>query len=104
MNCKPKQLAWISVPRAYVGSGLEQLNNHVVKTIELTCHLPEPTWRVTPRQVVTFATPSVDRTGQRIAAGETMWTEEIPDSFLRPFDPKSEPAPDVAMRELEHTA
>jgi hypothetical protein len=102
MNCKKDQIAWIVVPRHYYGSGLEQLNNHVVKTLELIPGFPEPTWRVTPRQVVTFTAHTVDHSGKRIAAGETMWTDQIPDSFLRPFDPKSQPEPDVVTRELEH--
>ncbi len=104
MNCKPQQLAWISVLRCYYGSGLEQLNGQVVKTVSLARLLPEPTWLVTPRQSVTFTMHTVDRSGQRIAPGSTMWTDEIPDSFLRPFDPKSELKGELELRELAHTA
>lgn len=104
MNCKPAQLAWIVVPRHYCSSGLEQLNNHVVKTLRLVPGFPEPTWQIKPRQIVRFAIFSVDQSGKRIHPGEVLWTDTLPDSFLRPFDPNSEPLNESAPRQLEHAA
>jgi hypothetical protein len=104
MNCKPNQLAWVKVPRQFHGSGLEQLNNHVVKTVCLVPGYPEPTWQISPPQTVKFTSFSIDHSGRRILPGEVMWTDTLPDSMLRPFDPDSEPLNEPASRELEHTA
>lgn len=103
MNCKPNQLAWIKVPREYHGSGLEQLNNHVVQALHLEPGYPEPTWRITPVQEVKFASFSVDHSGSAIMPGEVRWTNTLPDSFLRPFDPDSTPLNEPAVRALETT-
>ncbi len=104
MNCKRDQLAWVVVPRQYRGTGLEQLNNHVVKTIQLAPGFPEPTWQVTPRQTVKFARDAVDQEGRLIRPGEERWTDTLPDSFLRPFDPDSTPKDELESRELENAA
>lgn len=104
MNCKPDQMAWITVPKHFAGSGLEQLNGHVVKTLRLDPTDAVPTWFVTPAQIVRFQTRVVDSIGRVIDAGDIGETDRIPDSFLRPFDPNSEPRNEPASRELEQTA
>ena len=103
MNCKKDQMAWIKVPRQFQGSGLEQLNGHVVKTVAVAPGHSVPTWEVTPPQRVHFKTHCVDASGRLIKAGEVAETALIPDSFLRPFDPNSEPSDELESRELEHT-
>jgi hypothetical protein len=104
MNCKRDQLAWIVVPRQYDGTGMEQLNNRVVKTIELVAGFPEPTWRITPKQTVKFTRHTVDHSGASIQPGEMRWTDALPDSFLRPFDPNSSPLNDQFAHAREATA
>jgi hypothetical protein len=104
MNCKPDQLAWIVVPREYYGTGMEQLNNRVVRTVRLLSGYPGPTWEVTPHQYVTFSRPVTDHNGSNIEVGERRWSDGLPDRFLRPFDPNSEPLNEPASRELERTA
>jgi hypothetical protein len=104
MNCKPDQLAWIVVPRGYRGTGLEQLNNQVVKTLTLEPGYPEPIWNITPSVTVTFTAPAIDWSGRQIRPGETRSTSMLPDAFLRPFDPNSTPLNEPVSREVEHAA
>lgn len=100
MNCKPDQLAWIVVPRAYLGTGLEQIDGHVVKTVRMLNSLSVPVWVVTPTQTVTFRRFSIDDKGNTLLPGETGRAEGIPDSWLRPFDPEAAPRESIRVLEL----
>jgi len=100
MNCKPHQLAWIVVPRHHHGSGIEQIDGHVVKTLLLLQGHSQPVWAVTPAQVVTFCRREVDDRGRALHPGETCTADGIPDAWLRPFDPRSAPQPSIEHLEL----
>lgn len=104
MNCKPGQMAWIVVPKAQNLRGIEQLNGRVVRTVTLLPGFREPVWAVTPAQAVTITQPCVDPNGAVLHAGDTAVADGIPDSYLRPFDPNSEPKGELKARELEQTA
>lgn len=91
MNCKQGQLAWIVVPKGQAQRGIEQLNRRVVRTVELLPGFGVPVWEVTPKQVVTITQDCVDPNGQVLRAGDTAVADGIPDAYLRPFDPNSEP-------------
>jgi hypothetical protein len=101
MNCKRHQLAFIKIPRCYVGTGLEQLNNRVVQTIEPVYGYPEAMWRVTPNQSTTFRLPVVDHSGRQLEPGKEYCTDTLPDSFLRPFNPDSKPSDEEITLDLE---
>jgi hypothetical protein len=100
MNCKPGQLAWIVVPKEQNLRGIEQLNGRVVRTVALLPCVGEPVWEVTPRQSVKMTQDSLDARGQVLRAGDTLVADGIPDSYLRPFDPNSEPEQISEQREL----
>jgi hypothetical protein len=104
MNCKPDQLAWIKVPKQFNSRGLEQLNGRIVRTVRLLAGQREPIWMVTPDQVITITAFCTDTNGTVFQPGERSTAEGIPDAFLRPFDPNSEPLNNPAARELERTA
>lgn len=91
MKCKPNQLAFIKVPAYYSRFGLQCLNNHVVKTVRLLGGYSEPMWEVTPTQTVVFTGRACDRFGQKLDPGDKAKAAGIPDSWLQPFDPDSEP-------------
>lgn len=99
MNCKPNQMAWIIVPKEQNMRGIEQLNGRVVRTIRLLPGMPYATWEVTPTQRITISQGFVDPHGVVLAPGDTGVCDGIPDHYLRPFDPDSEP--EAAVRELE---
>ena len=99
MNCKPDQMAWIVVPTNQNMRGIEQLNGRIVRTVRLLPDLPSATWEVTPTQRVTITRRSVDPRGVVLEAGDTCICDGIPDHYLRPFDPDSEP--EAIVRELE---
>jgi hypothetical protein len=104
MNCKSDQMAWIVVPRSMRGSGLEQLDGHMVRTVALLPGYGEPIWAVTPRQTVIFKLPSIDRSGRHINPGDKLTADGIPDAYLRPFDPRGAPEALTTDRELEQPA
>ncbi|MCA0213108.1 MAG: hypothetical protein LCH79_08030 [Proteobacteria bacterium] len=99
MNCKPDQMAWIVVPKDQCRRGVEQLNGRIVRTIRLLPGAPVATWEVTPEQQVHFTARGVDPFGRVLEPGDIGVCEGIPDHYLRPFDPDSEPEP--VVRELE---
>lgn len=100
MNCKRDQLAWIVVPKGQNLRGIEQLNGRVVRTVTLLSGFPEPVWAVTPPQAVTITQDCKDPHGQVLHPGDTAVADGIPDSYLRPFDPNSEPEQTNGQREL----
>jgi hypothetical protein len=100
MNCKPNQLAWIVVPKEQAQRGIEQLNRRVVRTIALQPGFREPVWEVMPRMAVTITQDCVDPNGEVLRAGDTAVADGIPDAYLRPFDPNSEPEQAPEQREL----
>lgn len=100
MNCKPRQLAWIVVPPQHHGSGMEQIDGHVVQTLRLLQGHSQPVWEVTPTQVVTFRRRETDDRGQVLRPGETCTADGIPDAWLRPFDPLSAPRESIKVLEL----
>jgi len=89
LNCKPKQRAWICVPKRpeLLHLGLDQLNGHVVQTEHiLPLDSPAgPIWKVDPPQAcvqqINIQTPlgklSIDRPVRLLG---------VPDAWLRPFD------------------
>lgn len=101
MNCNPDQLAWINVPAWYNGSGIDQMQGHVVKTVRLLPVGGEPTWVVNPPQSIRFRMAGTDRFGKQTKPGDVLLADGIPDAWLRPFDPRSAPTADTAERELE---
>lgn len=105
MNCKPEQMAWISVPAKFTGTGMEQIHGHIVRTVRLQPNMCEVCWVVTPPQRVVITRYALDAEGRRLAPGEKLEADGIPDAWLRPFDPQSEPQPDAVTvcRELETT-
>lgn len=104
MNCKPKQLALIKVPKAFARAGIEQLHNRVVETQSLFPNAAEPTWKVRPDQVVDVSAPIID--GRRTCArpGQRYEVFGIPDSWLVPLRGNPEPTPELATPVLEQTA
>jgi hypothetical protein len=104
MNCKPDQMAWIKVPPHQNLRGIEQLNGRIVRTVRLLECAAFPTWVVSPEQSVTITTPCRDPHGEVLLPGDRCVADGIPDHYLRPFDPDSEPLNEPASRELEHTA
>ena len=103
MNCKPNQLAFVRVPAHYIGSGIEVLNNRVVRTVAMHSGSPADVWQVTPPQSVVIKIPAVDGKGMRLSPGEKLVVDGIPDAWLRPFDPASEPEADIHASEIEVT-
>lgn len=104
MNCKPKQLAWIKVPKAFARGGVEQLHNRVVETQSLVPNVAEPTWNVAPDQVIELSTPIRDAGGTRAVPGQRYEVLAIPDSWLVPLRGDPEPATVLALPVLEQTA
>jgi hypothetical protein len=103
MNCKPDQMAWIKVPPAFARHGVEHLQNRVVKTKELVRGTPSPTWLVEPPQFVQLTGSIKDAAGTTAKAGQRFEFYAIPDYWLVPFDPNSEPLNEPALRILEQT-
>ncbi|MBX3588820.1 MAG: hypothetical protein KF796_19485 [Ramlibacter sp.] len=92
-------MAWIVVPKHQNLRGIEQLNGRIVRTIRLLPGMAMPTWEVTPGQRVQITQRSRDPHGVLLQPGDWAICDGIPDHYLRPFDPKSEP--EVIVRELE---
>jgi len=101
MNCKPSQMAWIVVPAGYAGTGIEKVNGNIVRTVALLPDYTDPTWSVTPEPLVTIRVNAIDFKGYKLKAGEFLRAHAIPDAWLRPFDPASEPGAETTERELE---
>lgn len=89
MNCKPKQRAWINVPRTpqTIALGIDQIHGHVVETICLHAGSPigDPQWIVEPPQQCKVPR-DVHGRNATVAAGTVMKFLGVPDSYLRPFD------------------
>jgi hypothetical protein len=89
MNCKPKQRAWIVVPRTpqNVALGIDQIHGHVVETQSVHPGSPagDPQWIVEPPQSCKV-TRDVHGTNGSVAGGTIVRLEGVPDSYLRPFD------------------
>lgn len=101
MNCKPNQLAWIVVPRDQRPLGFDQIDGHVVTTEQLLSGFVEPTWRISPHQVITVRVYGRSTTGEVFCPGQSAVTAAIPDSWLRPFDPLAAPQmADIASEQL----
>lgn len=104
MNCKQDQLAWINVPAWYNGSGIDEMQGHVVKAVRLLPFGGEATWVVSPAQSIRFRMAGTDRFGKRTVPGDVLLADGIPDAWLRPFDPKAEPADEGEPAVLELAA
>lgn len=100
MNCKPNQLAWIKVPANMNGSGMEALHNHVVRTVTLVAMRPA-LWQVDPPQLMQLRAVGIDITGRVYRSGQRLIVEGIPDAWLQPFDPESDPSHEAHHDELE---
>ncbi len=100
MKCKPNQMAWISVPTQFHGTGMEQIHGHVVRTVRLQSNMVELCWVVTPPQRVVITRYAFDAKGCRLEPGERLEADGIPDAWLRPFDPDSLPADEPVTQEL----
>jgi hypothetical protein len=89
MNCKPKQRAWIDVPRTpqTLALGLDQIYGHVVETQSLHPESPagDPQWIVEPPQSCRVPR-DVHARNASVVAGTVLKLQGIPDSYLRPFD------------------
>jgi hypothetical protein len=89
MNCKPKQRAWIDVPRTpqTIALGIDQIHGHVVETQSLHPGSPagDPQWIVEPPQQCRVPA-DVHARNASVAAGTVMKFLGIPDSYLRPFE------------------
>lgn len=89
MNCKPKQRAWINVPRTpdFLAMGLDQIHGHVVQTVSLHPESPfgEPQWIVEPPQRCVVPRDVRCRSGL-LKAGTVFNFQGVPDAMLRPFD------------------
>lgn len=104
MNCTPKQLAWIKVPKAFARGGVEQLHNRVVMTHSLMADVAEPTWKVDHDQVITVSVPITDAGGARVAPGHRYEVFGIPDSWLVPLRGDPVPTAEDYLPVLEQTA
>lgn len=91
MNCQPNQLAWICVPQAYHGSGVEHMHGRVVRTIRPATIRDVPSWFIDPPQRVTLRWFGHDCNGVTYRPGDNAVFETTPDAWLRPFDPASLP-------------
>jgi hypothetical protein len=89
MNCKPKQRAWIDVPRTplTIALGMDQIDGHVVETQCVHPGSPagDPQWIVEPPQSIKVPR-DVRARNATVAAGTIFRFEGIPDSYLRPFE------------------
>jgi hypothetical protein len=103
MNCKPKQLAWIKVPKALSRGGVEQLHNRVVETQSLVSNVAEPTWTVKPDQVIQVTVPIRDAGGTHAMPGQNYEVFGIPDGWLVPLRGNPEPTTVLALPVLEQT-
>lgn len=90
MNCRPNQLAWISVPPSHARGGIEQLDRQVVRTVRLQPRSDMPMWEITPQLSVTI-TGSYRHESGPLRAGDRLDVTCMPDAWLRPFDDESIP-------------